>query len=212
MDPLARAGFHCTRSSSVRRNSILRIGLSGTNWTRKTTTIQEVARVLSPTPVEIVSLSSFVRQCPFPMGPSQTLEGSKWMIDRISAVLSRPVLGGTVQIFDRTPLDILAFTLYAAERSNVSASLDSKADLADLIDTIRSLGKHFKLIYLCRPSREWPTPETPSASDLTFAMTIDHYLSVATANWGGELRDLPWRHESRLHQIMEVTCPHRTSP
>jgi hypothetical protein len=90
---------------------MLRIGLSGTNWTRKTTTIQQVARALDPVPVDIVSLSSFVQQCPFPMGPVQTLDGSKWMVDQVAQILARPIPAGTVQIFDRTPLDILAFTL-----------------------------------------------------------------------------------------------------
>jgi hypothetical protein len=71
-----------------------RIGLSGTNWTRKTTTIQHVVKALDPRPVQVVSLSSFVKQCPFPMGSEQALDGSIWMVDRVAKVLEQPPSGG----------------------------------------------------------------------------------------------------------------------
>lgn len=181
---------------------MLRIGLSGTNWTRKTTTIQQVAAALSPTPVEIVSLSSLVQQCPFPMGPAQTLDGSKWMVDQVTSILARPVPVGTIQVFDRTPLDILAFTLYAAERTAGLPASCAAESAAGVSDTILSLAVHFMLIFVCRPGGEWPAPETPPSDMLAFAKKMDSFMSLAAGYWKSQLCELSWDAGQRREQIL----------
>jgi hypothetical protein len=178
---------------------MIRIGLSGTNWTRKTTTIQQLARRLAPVPVDIVSLSPLVEQCPFPMGPAQTLDGSKWMVERVGQILERPVPLGTVQIFDRTPLDILAFTLHANERAGHAFSATTS-----LLDAILSLSANFMLIFLCWPADEWPAPEAPSVGDVEFALSIDRLLRSAAQMSRSAIAELPWPIEARVHQMVQV--------
>ena len=96
---------------------MFRIGFSGTNWTGKTETIQRIVREHSELVINTISLSSLVNECPFPMIEEQTVEASKWMIEQVGAICSNN--NGAIEIFDRTPLDILAFTLYAMDRTDV---------------------------------------------------------------------------------------------
>lgn len=179
-----------------------RIGLSGTNWTRKSTTVRGLAHSLRPRRVEIVRLSNYVRDCPYPTGRDQTLDASKWIVDQLASTLQRTLPDGTIQIFDRTPLDVLAFTLYAADRNEPSAG-HSKRSIARLVDAIRFLGTYFVLVFLCRPAGGWPAPESPSLEALEFARTMDRYLVTASRDWTSEIVELPWGSNARIRYIAD---------
>lgn len=176
---------------------MIRIGLSGTNWTRKSTTIQRLVKHLAPRPVEEIALNEFVQRCPYPLGPQQTLEGSAWMLRQVGAVLDGARPAGTIQVFDRTPLDILAFTLYAADRGH---ECDSPA-VADLLSTIQHLAARFHRVFLCRPGDDWPSPATPARDALEFALLMDRYLTQAQEGWPGKLATLPWSANLRLKEM-----------
>ncbi len=175
---------------------MLRIGLSGTNWTRKTTTIEHLTRDWSSGTVDVVSLSALVRQCPYPMGPDQGLEGSKWMVEQVGRILDEDVPADVVQVFDRTPLDILSFTSYATDRTG---SPDNA-----LIETIQSLITKFTFVFYCRPLGEWPDPISPSPEMLDFALTIDALLSRFAGEWPSRVIELPWSVEARVDRISEL--------
>ncbi len=178
---------------------MIRVGLSGTNWTRKSTTIQKVVEALNPQPIEVIILSDLVSQCPYPMGPNQTLDGSRWMIDRVSKILDSSRSSDAPQLFDRTPLDIFAFTLHAAKNQGPDRDIDVEA----LFDAIRGLGCRFDRIFLCRPSNEWPAPETPRQDDLEFAKIIDDYLVRAVKHFPSNVVELPWQTAERIVRIVE---------
>src|SRR5438128_488328 len=92
---------------------MIKFGLSGTNWTGKTTTLKRLLGDAPPASVQILSLSPIVGACPDPIGREQTLEASQWVINTLKqreAAISPQV---TKVWYDRTPLDILAYTLYA---------------------------------------------------------------------------------------------------
>src|SRR5262245_17114174 len=100
---------------------IERFGLSGTNWTRKTSTLSALVTTMRPTPVSVISLSELVARCPYPMKQHQTLEASRWMVQQVNERLEGQE-PARFQAFDRTPLDIMAFTMYAAERERKADS------------------------------------------------------------------------------------------
>lgn len=187
---------------------MIRIGLSGTNWTRKTTTIRELCRALAPLPVDIVSLSSLVDRCPYPMGRGQTLDASRWMVAQVEHVLERSLPPDSVQVFDRTPLDILAFTRYAADQARLRGEQIEGEEVA-LEKKILSLGDVFMLLWLCRPADEWPAPESPFADALQFAQTIDTYLCRAVESFGAKVIELPWFAPARLARILDFVTSQR---
>ena len=90
-----------------------RYGFSGTNWTRKTTMIQSLRGQLGSVGTEVVSLSQLVAKCPYPMRRDQTLQASVWMVRQVENIISSGTRAEH-HIFDRTPLDIMAFTRHAA--------------------------------------------------------------------------------------------------
>jgi len=161
---------------------MLRIGFSGTNWTGKSESIYWFTNDYPYDNVEVVSLSKLVGQCPFPMGPKQTLDGSKWMVEQAVDILENPK--SEIQIFDRTPLDILAFTLYASHRTK-------KRDM-DLICEILALFKHFDRIFYVQPSSEWPVDVSKTKDEIKFAQVIDFFMRKAIKHLDIEVVPLPW--------------------
>jgi hypothetical protein len=176
-----------------------RFGLSGTNWTRKTTTIRRLEIALHPRPIEIVSLSAFIARCPYPVRQDQTLRTSRWMVEQVSNVLAHQIASDAVQIFDRTPVDVCAFTLYASERPE---AVGRTQEVTELINEIRAQYARFDRIFICRPGDEWPNPVLPSEKDLVFAKLIDEYLDRATALGNERVIELPWESDARLSEIL----------
>jgi hypothetical protein len=179
---------------------MIRIGLSGTNWTRKSTTITRLVERLGPRAVEVVTLGKFVARCPYPMGSSQTLDGSQWMVDQVTATLTKDPADSAIQVFDRTPLDILAFSMYVVDER--LGLLPNSSAIASLFASIESLGRHFHHIFVCRPASDWPAPIQPSQSDLAFAWKIDSYIGRARERFAGNVQDVPWDTERRLTVLL----------
>ena len=132
---------------------MLRFGLSGTNWTRKTTTIGILHSQLLPASVDSVSLSKLVSRSPHPMKAEQTVQASEWMVEQVRTVVDAP-RGFDFQIFDRTPLDIMAFTRYAISRAG-------ELDGTTICERVADLSRKFDAIFFCRPNDEWPAPVQP---------------------------------------------------
>lgn len=161
---------------------MLRIGFSGTNWTGKSESIYRFIQQYANKNIEMVSLSKLVEQCPFPMVHEQTLEGSKWMVEQVTNILENPKR--EIQIFDRTPLDILAFTLYAVHRTN-------KKDV-NLFREILGLFEYFDTIFYVQPSNEWAVNICNTESKVRFALLIDFFMREAIKQLGIKVVPLPW--------------------
>ena len=172
---------------------MLRIGLSGTNWTGKTETIRRFLSVHSTLNIEIISLSSLVDQCPFSMMETQTLEGSQWMVEQVRIILDNP--NGEIQLFDRTPLDILAFTLYAENRMN--------EENPEIINSILSLFRYFDYVFYFQPSDEWPQDICTTQDKAEFALQIDCYMRKAIVLFSLEVIPLPWQFAERQRLLSE---------
>jgi hypothetical protein len=167
---------------------MIRIGLSGTNWTRKTTTIQKVVEVIGRDSVDVVTLGDLVARCPYPMGPLQTFDGTRWMADEVSAILDSNDSRVPLQIFDRTPLDIFAFTLYVATKEG-EEEVNAKSPL---LSEIGELASRFDRIFLCRPWPGWPEPVTPDENRLAFATLMDEYLHQAATECIASVDEIQW--------------------
>lgn len=172
---------------------MLRIGFSGTNWTGKGESICRFTRQYPNKNIEIVSLSKLVKQCPFPMGHEQTLEGSEWMVEQVTNRLENPKR--EIEIFDRTPLDILAFTLYAICKTNKNE--------VNLPCVIRGLLEYFDTIFYLQPSNEWPVNVCKTESEVWFALLIDFFMREAIKRWGIKVVPLPWDQSERQKLLAE---------
>ena len=172
---------------------MFRLGLSGTNWTGKSKTIHGLLKEHPSLNIETVSLSALVTQCPFPMVEMQTIKGSQWMVEQVSATVEGH--NGEMQLFDRTPLDILAFTLYVESRT----SRKSPKLIGDILD----LFKYFDLIFYLQPSGEWPVNVYSTQNKIRFALQIDYYMREAINRFAIEVMLLPWKLEERQHLLSE---------
>ncbi len=108
--------------------TVIRAGISGTNWTGKSVTIQDFPALHPTLTIETIMLADIARGCPYAMVEGQTPDASRWMLEEVTAVLERPS-DVDIQLFDRTPVDILAFTQYAFDRETTPA--DETFDLSD---------------------------------------------------------------------------------
>lgn len=172
---------------------MFRIGLSGTNWTGKTETISRLAQAHSELSIKTISLSFLVERCPFPMMENQTVEGSRWMIEQVKTTCTNNNEG--TELFDRTPLDILAFTMYALNRTGEN----SRAVLDDCLELIRN----FDRVFYLPVSKEWPTAVSPSRSHIHFARKIDLYIRRAIEEFSLDVTPLPWGLDERQEILSE---------
>jgi hypothetical protein len=180
---------------------MIRLGLSGTNWTRKTTSIAGLLPRLAPASVDSVSLSKLVAQSPHPMRENQTVDASRWMIAQVRTVIGS---GRTFdcQVFDRTPLDIMAFTRYAIDRAQA-------IDASSVLDDVLELSAAFDLIFFCRPQGEWPSPVTPTEDLKQFALLIDGLMESSVSMMRAPVVTLPWDAGERLKIILDSLREYR---
>ena len=173
----------------------MRIGLSGTNWTGKTSTIDAVVSSHQAGRMDVVSLSTLVGQCPYPMMEDQVLDGSRWMYSQVDRLLQKPLRSG-IQLFDRTPIDILAFTQYVYDRDQ--QEVDSQ-----LMGQLRALCDQFAVLFLLRPGDEWPVGIGPEPGKVAFARRIDHCLCQVIHDYDVEVVELPWDLNARRLAITD---------
>jgi len=166
---------------------MFRVGLSGTNWTGKTETIRRFAKSYPELSVKTFSLSSLVAQSPFPMMEEQTLEGSRWMIEQVRAICQED--GAEIQLFDRTPVDILAFTLYAENRTGI----DSTCAIENILEIVRC----FDIIFYLPVSNEWPLNSPSNQHSIEFARKMDSYIQMAINRFNLDIVSLPWSFDER---------------
>ncbi len=184
---------------------MFRAGLSGTNWTGKTETICRFVKELPKLDIEIVSLSSLVETCPFPMEEDQTLEGSKWMTEQVRALCKKNT--GEMQFFDRTPIDVLAFTLYAEDRTGRKAE--------SILENILELVRCFDIIFYLKVSNEWPANTPRNHQKIEFARKMDLYIRKAIDKFALDVVSLPWDLAERQRLLSEylsglpITCKGR---
>lgn len=172
---------------------MFRAGLSGTNWTGKSETIRCFVEEHSDLRVETVCLSSLVAICPFPMKEQQTLQASQWMIEQVEAICKKD--GGEIQLFDRTPLDILAFTLYAQSRTVNHAP----AVVKNCLDLLR----YFDMLFYLPVLDEWPVNGCANRKDMLFARQMDSYIRKAIDRFSLDVVWLPWEFCERQALLSE---------
>ncbi len=175
---------------------MIRFALSGTKWTRKTTTITKLRARELVQDSSVVTLSrDIISKCPFPVHDKQTFDTSDWAIKRLDEILSYPVQTA-FQVFDRSPLDVMAFTRHAAIQCGASPTA--------LYDRIAKLSALFDVIFFCRPGGEWPAPITPDDSERVFALYIQHLMEESIASMRTQVVMLPWDANQRLESISEI--------
>lgn len=178
---------------------MIRAGISGTNWTGKSGAIDQFVQRHGNLSVNRVTLSEVSRDCPWPMVEEQTLDASRWMVNQVRRMVMKP-LEAHIQLFDRTPLDILAFTLFAQERNGVQDDDGVVAKVLELIDD-------FDFIFFASVTDEWPPKgvETPPLKR-AFALLMDRYMQDATGEYHLNTIALPWDHEERQGILANHLC------
>ena len=172
---------------------MFRIGFSGTNWTGKTDTICTFVKEHPKLDVEIITLSDLVACSPFPMKEDQTLEGSQWMAEQVAALCKKGT--AEMQIFDRTPVDILAFTLYA---ENQAGSKD-----ASVLKNVLELVRCFDILFYLPISNEWPVNAPRNHHKIQFAREADSYIRKAIDQFALDVVSLPWGLVERQRALSE---------
>ena len=162
----------------------MRVGLSGTKWTGKSTTI---AALGATTTVDVVSLSPIVARCPWPVEVHQTLEASEWVLDRLQELLASPHREGLQQVFDRTPLDVLTFSVHAHR----IASPPSVDRFAAVEQRALSFLRHFDRIFLTGRHQHWPSPKTPTEESRRFSIYIEELMDELIRTYRIEVVRLP---------------------
>ena len=176
----------------------MRSGVSGTNWTGKTETIRAFVNSNPEIAIETIPLSPLVSECPHPMIENQTLEGSRWMIERVSELCGKD--SGALQIYDRTPLDIYAFTLYVLDRTD--------EDGYNVLNNIVELAENFDVLFYIPLSNEWPANVSPPAEKIQFARKMDSYINEAIEQISSNVIILPWD----LSKRQELLAQHLLGP
>lgn len=168
---------------------MIRAGISGTNWTGKTTSIRALCDAHANRRIEVISLGELVRQCPHPTEQAQVPDASRWMLEQVAARLNA-ASDADIQVFDRTPLDILAYTQYAYRR------LAEPSD-ESLIVGLHDLWARFDHVFYLAPEDEWPIGVSPEPMDIGFALLMDWYIRrvIRTAQRG--VVRLPWQMDQR---------------
>ncbi len=172
---------------------MIRAGISGTNWTGKSATIRSFVESHRATKVETIALSTLGGNCPHPMVEEQTADASRWMLNELAGLLERPS-NADVQLFDRTPIDILAFTQYAFDRQ---AACTDEA----LIKDITELLPQYNTIFYARISDHWPLGTAPPPNEVAFALLMDRYMKQLIARLEVEVVWLPEELRERVQVI-----------
>ena len=172
---------------------MLRAGLSGTNWTGKTETMRMFTEAHPGLDVSAVALSDICAECPYPTVADQTLEATHWIAGRLEDVCAKDVTG--LQLFDRTPVDVLAFALYAEER-------ERREDL-ELRDRLASVVRGFDTVFYVAPSQDWPVGVSPSSDEVEFAQLMDSYIQRAMSLLSLGAVSLPWDMQERQRILSE---------
>lgn len=180
---------------------MFRFGLTGTNWTGKTATIDRLINEFPNMPIEVVSLSDFVAQCPYPTGENQVLEASDWITKLVAETCEDR--SNTIQLFDRTPIDILAFTLYVQDHTGKKSR--------SLIDKIINLSQSFDVFLYLPISDDWPFGVSPKPGEITFARLIDSYIQKVIADYSFNVIELPWALSERNEILSEYLLGTQTA-
>lgn len=180
---------------------MFRIGLSGTNWTGKTETIRRFMNENPELRIKPVFLSSLVARCPFPMGREQTLEGSRWMIEQVADICNKA--GRGIQLYDRSPVDILAFTVYAEDQTDKKDS--------SIIKSALDLVRYFDILFYLPTSNEWPVNMSLEDDTIRFARQIDTYIRRAIDEFAPQVISLPWDLDEREHLLSQYVSGLKTT-
>lgn len=175
-----------------------RIGISGTRWTGKSTTVRTIVKQNSQVTIETFALGSLVEECPHATGEHQTLEASRWVTDRLAEILASPSTAN-VQVFDRTPVDVFAYTLLAQ---------GGKKDRGrEIFDDLLDLVRRFDRIFFVRVSEQWPPDGPHSETEIEFALKMDGLMAEAVRRFKLDVCILPWDLAAR-HDIISTYIKH----
>lgn len=172
---------------------MFRAGLTATNWMGKSLTIQRFVDAHPGLACETVSLSAILAQCPFPTVENQTIEASEWMASRVREICT--AASGEIQLFDRTPVDILAFTLYAQDHTGAKAQ--------HVIEQILGLMDCFNTIFYIAIPETWPIDVTPTPEEIQFARLMDSYLCKAIDQFAPDVVAMPWDLDAREQMLCQ---------
>lgn len=178
---------------------MIRAGVSGTNWTGKSVTLRTFVERHPDLRIDTVVLSDLLRRCPYLVVAEQTPDTSRWILEQVGAILNAPV-DVEIQLFDRSPIDILAFTQYAFDRDKCAVDRSLMAAIHDLIG-------EFDSIFYAPISEQWPTGVSPEPQAVAFALLMDRYMHRAINEYKIDVVDLPWRLSDRQAVLSRHLSP-----
>jgi hypothetical protein len=104
---------------------MLKIGISGTFSTGKSTLIAALTKRLSEskTLYGLMELSTIARRCPFPINKDQTMETSLWIMTQMISAELTAAIHNKLTITDRTAIDVWALGEWAREQGREAPTL-----------------------------------------------------------------------------------------
>lgn len=163
--------------------------MTGTNWTGKSTTISLLEKGCCG-PFKVISLSKLIDNCPHPVILNQTFNTSVWMMNSLASIIKANEHSG-VYIYDRTPLDILAFTLYVRDKDKIHIPENFLLKVQQAISM-------FDVIFYLPISSDWPVSITNHKIPIEFAKLIDMYTLEAISLFDIDVCELPWDLQERV--------------
>lgn len=165
---------------------MIRAALTGTNWTGKSTTINTFCTRHLEIDISKFELSTLVKQCPYPVIQEQTMESTEWIVGRLGNQLAQPV-DAKIQLFDRSPIDVLAFNSYIITRDQIAPN-------KKLTENILLLTQQFDVLFLTQPGKDWPVDvnPTPDPNKIAFAKLMNLYILKIIETHSIPVVDLPW--------------------
>jgi len=170
---------------------MIRAALSGTNWTGKSTTIKTFCTRHLEIDISKFELSTLVKQCPYPVIQEQSMDSTEWIVGRLGNLLAQPI-EAKIQLFDRSPIDVLAFNSYILARDQIAPN-------KKLTENIMLLVQQFDVLFLTQPGIVWPVDvnPTPDPNKVTFAKLIDRYILEVIEAHSIPIIELPWNLNER---------------
>lgn len=179
----------------------MKIGITGTYSTGKSTLIQSLTQVMDEygSDYGITTVSGIASRCPFPLNKDQTLEGTLWILNEVVNMELVFQDAYEVTIADRTVIDVWAMGRWAWQNRRGTPILEK------LITQITATwAPTYDIIFRTKIDtlREPNWPKIPDR-DLEFRTLVDALQEACVETFGLDVIELPHDKKERVSTILK---------
>jgi hypothetical protein len=176
----------------------MKIGISGTYSTGKSSLVAALSKLLTGRNVDygVTSVSEAALRCPFPINMEQTLDGSLWILNETVNMELVCDSSHAVTIADRTVVDVLAMSRYAARRHR---GTNGKLEL--ILDIVRAWVATYDLLFRARVDASQPV-NWAKVPDGSFRLFVQEMQGRCIRELQIPVVELPHDKETRVALIL----------